>query len=84
MASNLLAHLIPRIVDKPEPAATEALAYILRASLDVAREFVTIVGQTGIDPFTPGRIKAEQQHGKNFPDLTIYDTDDTVRIFFRE
>ena len=81
MASNLLAHLIPRIVDKPEPAATEALAYILRASLDVAREFVTIVGQTGIDPFTPGRIKAEQQHGKNFPDLTIYDTDDTVRIF---
>ena len=82
MASNLLAHLIPRIVDKPEPAATKALAYILRASLDVvAREFVTIVGQTGIDPFTPGRIKAGQQHGKKFPDLTIYDTDDTVRIF---
>ena len=81
MSASLLAHLIPRIVDKAEPAATKALAYVLRASPDVAREFVTIVGQTGINPFTPGRIEAEQQHGDSKPDLTIYDTDGAVRTF---
>ena len=81
MSASLLAHLLPRITDKAEPAATRALAYVLRASLDVAREFVTIVGQTGINPFTPGHIGAEEQHGNSVPDLTIYDTDGTVRTF---
>ena len=81
MSASLLAHLIPRIVDKAEPAATEALAYVLRASPDVAKEFVNIVPQTGINPFTPGPIEAEQQHGDSKPDLTIYDTDGAIRTF---
>ena len=81
MSASLLAHLIPRIGAKAEPVATKALRYVLRASPDVAREFVTIVGQTGINLFTPGRIGAEEQHGNTFPDLTIYDTDGTVRVF---
>ncbi|MCY4586246.1 MAG: hypothetical protein OXB98_09445 [Bryobacterales bacterium] len=81
MSASLLAHLIPRIAAKAEPAATEALAYVLRASLDVAREFVNIVGLTGINPFTPGHIGTEEQHGDSKPDLTIYDTDGAVRVF---
>ena len=81
MSASLLAHLIPRIFGKAEPAATKALAYVLRASPDVAREFVDIVGQTGINPFTPGHIGAEEQHGNSVPDLTICDTDGAIRIF---
>ena len=80
MTANLLAHLIPRIVDKVEPAATQALAYLLNASTDIAQAFVDVVGSTGNATFTPGRIAAEKQHGNHFPDLTIRDTDGVVRI----
>ena len=80
MTASLLAHLIPRIVDKVEPAATQALAYLLTASADIAKAFVDIVGRTGNATFTPGRIAAEKQHGNHFPDLTICDTDGVVRI----
>ena len=77
---SLLAYLVPRIASSgAEPAATQALAYLLRASPDIAQAFVNVVAQTGIPAFTPGRIAAEEQHGDNAPDLTIRDMDGVVR-----
>ena len=81
MSASLLAHLIPRIAAKAEPAATEALAYVLNASPDVKKEFVSIVCQTGINPFMAERIEPEKQHDDSKPDLTIYDTDGAIRVF---
>ena len=78
---SLLGYLVPRIAASgAEPAATQALAYLLNASTGVAEAFVGVVGPTGIEAFTLGRITAEEQHGDHFPDLTIRDTDGVVRI----
>ena len=78
---SLLGYLVPRIASSgPEPAATQALAYILNASPDMATAFIDVVGRTGIAAFTPGRIAAEEQQGNDFPDVTIRDTDGAVRI----
>ena len=78
---SLLGYLIPRIASTGvEPAATRALGYVLNASKDVAQAFVDVVGRTGIATFTPERITAEEQHGDDFPDLTIRDADGVVRI----
>lgn len=78
---SLLGYLIPRIVSNgEEPAATQALAYLLNASPDIAAAFVGVVGPAGIAAFTPGRIAAEEQHGDHRPDLTIRDGDGVVRI----
>ncbi len=79
---GLLGYLVPRIAASGvEPAATQALAYLLRSSPDIARAFIDVVGRTGIAPVTAGRIAAEEQHGGVRPDLTIRDTDGVVRIF---
>ncbi len=78
---SLLSYLVPRIASSgTEPAATQALAYLLNASSDTAQAFVNLVARTGIPAFTPGRIAAEEQHGDNAPDLTIRDTDGVVRV----
>ncbi len=78
---SLLGYLVPRIASSgPEPAATQALAYVLNASPDIATAFVDVVGRTGVSAFTPGRIAAEEQQGNDFPDVTIRDTDGVVRI----
>ena len=78
---SLLGHLVPRIASSgAEPAATQALAYILNASPGMATAFVDVVGRTGIVPFTPGRIAAEEQHGDVFPDVTVHGEDGAVRI----
>lgn len=78
---SLLGYLVPRVASSgAEPAATQALAYLLNASPDIAKAFVDVVGRTGVAAFAPGRIAAEQQHGNDFPDLTIRDTDGVVRI----
>ena len=79
---SLLGYLIPRIASNgEEPAATQALAYLLNASTDIAQAFVDTVGRSGIAAFTPGRIVAEEQHGDHFPDVTIRDADGAIRIF---
>ena len=79
---SLLGYLVPRIAASgAEPAATQALAYLLNASTGVAEAFVGIMAPTGIEAFTPGRIAVEEQHGDHFPDLTIRDADGVVRIF---
>lgn len=78
---SLLGYLVPRIAASgAEPAATQALAYLLKASPEIRKAFVDVVSRTGIAAFTPGRIAAEEQHGSDFPDLTIWDTDGVVRI----
>ena len=78
---SLLAYLVPRVAASgEEPAATQALAYLLNASTELAEAFVDLVASTGIEAFTPGRITAEEQHGKHFPDLTIRDANGVVRI----
>ena len=80
---SLLGYLIPRIASSgAEPAATQALAYILSASSSVAKAFVDIVSAAlpGIATFTPGRITAEERHGSHSPDLTIRDRDGAIRI----
>ena len=79
---SLLGYLIPRIASSgEEPAATQALTYLLNSSTDIAQAFVDTVGRTGIAAFTPGRIVAEEQHGNHFPDVTIRDADGAIRIF---
>lgn len=78
---SLLGYLIPRIAsNREEPAATQALSYLLKESTDLAQVFVDTVGRAGITTFTPGRIAAEEQHAGHFPDLTIRDTDGVIRI----
>ena len=78
---SLLGYLIPRIASSgEEPAATQALAYLLNASEDLAKAFVDAVCQTGIAAFTPERVVAEEQHGDHYPDLTIRDKDGVIRI----
>ena len=81
MSNSLLGYLISRIGASPEPAATQALAYILRSSEDVGKAFATLVSQTGVTPVQTGRIAAEERYGDCIPDLTIKDTADAVRIF---
>lgn len=80
MADTLLAYLIPRVVAQREPAATQALAYILNAAPEIAKAFLSVVHQTGFAPFELGRIAAEEQHGDGIPDLTIRDTAGAVRV----
>ena len=78
---SLLGYLVPRIAaNGEEPAATQALAYLLNSSTGVGEAFVDVVAPTGIEAFTPGRITAEEQHGDYSPDLTIRDANGVVRI----
>ena len=78
---SLLGYLVPLIAsNREEPAATQALAYLLNEHADIATAFVDVVGRTGIATFTPRRITAEEKHGHHFPDLTIRDGDGVVRI----
>ena len=78
---SLLGYLVPRIKpNRAEPVATQALAYLLNASPDIATAFIDVVGRTGIAAFTPGRIAAEEKQGGDFPDVTIRDADGVVRI----
>ena len=80
MADTLLAHLIPRFAAQSEPIATQALTYVLNAAPDIAKAFMSVVHQTGFEPFERGRIAAEERHGDGIPDLTIWDTAGVVRV----
>ena len=81
---SLLAYLVPQKLD-PEPAATQALAYILR-SRKLAAEFIR---RLRLDfGFEFGRVESERRFtdiGPDLttvqPDLTIFDSDGRYRIF---
>ena len=77
---SVLAHVVDRGALAAEPAATQALAYILNSNPDIAKAFVGILGEAGIE-FEPARIEAEQEHGEARPDLTIEDSNGHGRIF---
>ena len=62
---------------KPEPVATQALAYILNSSTEIASKFIDI---TGIDCVAES-ISEEMVHGDSKPDITIRDDSRLPRIF---
>ena len=73
---SLLAYLIPQKLD-PEPAATQALAYILRPR-ELAAAFIH---RLGLDlGFEFGRVESERQIEGGQPDLTIFDSECRRRI----
>ena len=75
---SVLAEVIPEVMQR-EPAATQALHYILEASTDLARTFVELL-EGG--RFEIGRIGSEWLYAKGVkPDLAIHDTGETCRMF---
>ena len=76
---SVLAHIVLGGKQSTEPAATQALVYILKSSPDIARAFVGVLRQAAIE-FEPGRIESELAHEDGRPDLTIHDTRGNVRV----
>ena len=76
---SVLAHVVLGGPQQSEPAATQALAYVLKSNPHMARAFVRMIRDAGVE-FEPGRIEAELAHEDSQPDLTIHDTDGHVRI----
>ena len=76
---SVLAHVVLNGSMQGEPAATQALAHILNASPDLARAFVGMLHETGIE-FEPGRVQAELGHEVDRPDMTVRDDHGRVRI----
>ena len=77
---SVLAHVVLGGALQNEPAATQALAYILKSSPDIVRAFVGMLRDAGIE-FEPGRIEAELEHEESQPDLTIHDSEGRTRMF---
>ncbi len=77
---SVLAHVVLGGALQNEPAATQALAYILNSNPDIARTFVGMLRDADIE-FEPGRIEAELEHEEAQPDLTIYDSEGSARVF---
>ena len=74
---SLLAYIVPQKLD-PEPAATQALAYILRSKKDLGAEFIH---RLGLDfDFDFGHVESERGIEGGRPDLTIFDSDGRRRI----
>lgn len=74
---SVLAHLVSRSLP-PEPAATQALAYILTEP-EALSAFVDGLAFTGVS-FEPSRVEAERAHGSGKPDLSIYDRHGAHRV----
>ena len=76
---SVLASVVLGGSSQAEPAATQALAYILNSSPDIARAFVATLNGGGIK-LEPGAIRAEFGHDEGIPDLTILDDEGRVRV----
>ena len=75
---SVLAHIVSQNL-APEPAATQALAYILRSSPELAASLTDLLWpDVG---FKLGHVESEQSFDDVRPDLTIYDSDGQHRIF---
>ena len=80
--NSVLAHVVLGGSLPSEPAATQALTFILNSSPDIARSFLGILLKNSkFEDFKLGHIKAELGHEDGRPDLTIYDGCGRVRIF---
>ena len=77
---RVLTHVVLKGSLPSEPVATQSLAYILNAKKDIARAFIGIFREVGIE-FEPASIKAEREHEDSRPDLTIHDSHGRVRAF---
>ncbi len=78
---SVLAHVVLGGSLPAEPAATQALAHILKSNPDIAGSFVGLLQDANV-AFEPGPIEAERaQEEDSRPDLTIHDSEGRVRIF---
>lgn len=75
---SVLAHVVSLSLP-PEPAATQALEYVLRDA-DALRTFVDMLAPIGVS-FEPRRVESEEAHGDGRPDLVVYDVAGTHRVF---
>ena len=77
---SVLAHVVLGGPQQGEPAATQALAYILSRNSQVAKAFIGMLGGGNME-FEPGRVEAESGSEGSRPDLKIFDTDGHERVF---
>lgn len=83
MTQSLLGHLVYSFTERPEPLATEALAYILNKSPAVVKGLLeAVLADTDVKPFQPSFIRAETAiESGSIPDVTIKDETGTKRVF---
>ena len=83
--NSVLAHVVLGGSLPSEPAATQALAFILKSSPDIAWSFLGMLREANskfkeFKEFKPVHIQSELGHGDSRPDLTIYDSDSHIFI----
>ena len=76
---SVFAHIVFRRSLAPEPAATQALEYILQDPI-ARNEFVAMFKPTGVS-FESKSVESEKAYGDGQPDLTIYDSTGKHRLF---
>ncbi len=77
---SVFAHVVLGGSIQSEPAATQALAFILNSQAEIARAFLRMLGEAGVE-FEHGLITAEEEHENSRPDLTIRDSEGRMRVF---
>ncbi len=77
---SVLAHVVRGGPQQNEPAATQALTYILNKSPKLVRSLIDLIRTERLQ-FEPGRVDAEQGIEDGQPDLTIYDQAGRLRVF---
>ena len=77
---SVLAHVVCRGPQQNEPAATQALTYILNKSPELVRALIGLLSDERLQ-FEPGRVDAELSIEDGQPDLTIYDQNGGLRVF---
>ena len=76
---SVLAHVVLNGSLRGEPAATLALAHVLNGSQDMARAFVGLLRQAGVE-FEPGQVQTEVGDGDSRPDMTVRDDQGQPRV----
>ena len=77
---SVLAHVVRGGPQQNEPAATQALTYILNKSPKLVRSLIDLI-RTELLQFEPGRVDAELGIEDGQPDLAIYDQAGRLRVF---
>lgn len=79
---SVFAEVVLGSTQQKEPAATQALKYILdpNRNSELAKAFIGMLGDENIQ-FEPGRVEAETDSEGSRPDLKIFDMDGHVRVF---
>ena len=79
---RILAQVISANNIPPEPAATQALAYILNVSTSLAQDFLGVFRTAGVEVELKKIVaeKALNELEDGIPDLTVYDASGTRRL----